>query len=124
MKNIQIIEHLNALGNFTKEKLPVKLSFAIVRNTNMLKQVYSDFEHERNKLLDSYNIKDKDGEPAWIKTGNIEIEKSKIKNWTEDVEELLNIDVNIDVYKISISAFENLDLSTKDIEAIEFMIIE
>lgn len=124
MKNKEIIEHINQLSAFTKEKLPVKLSFAVAKNLNKLREHYKDYEEARNKLLDLYNVKDDKKEPAYKATGNIEIEKESVEDWNKDVAELLEIEVEVDVHEVGFVVIEQLELSVTDAEAIQFMIKE
>jgi len=124
MKNKEIIEHINQLSAFTKEKLPVKLSFAVAKNLNKLRDHYKDYEEARNKLLDLYNVKDENKEPAYKATGNIEIAKESVTDWNKDATELLEIEVEVEVHSVSFPVIEQLELSVADAEAIRFMIKE
>ena len=124
MKNKEIIEHINQLSAFTKEKLPVKLSFAVAKNLNKLREHYKDYEEERNKLLDLYNVKDNKKEPAYKATGNIEIAKESVTDWNKDATELLEIEVEVEVHEVDFVVIEQLELSVADAEAIRFMIKE
>lgn len=118
MKNREIIEHINALGNFTKEKLPVKLSFAIVKNFNKLQMAYKDYDESRKALLDEYSEKNEKGEIIPDKIADENIEK-----WNKEINELLDIEVDVDIHTVSIDVIENLQLSVSDVAAIEFMIV-
>ena len=124
MKNIEIITHINQLDDFTKDKLPVKLSFAVAKNLNKLHDLYKDYENERNKILDLYNVKDDKGEPAYKSTGKIEIVEGRISDWNNDVAELLDIEVEFDIHEVEYDIIDQLEFSVADVEAIEFMIKE
>lgn len=123
MQNREIIEHINALGEFTKDKVPVKLSFAIVKNFNKLQSAYTDCNIARKLLLEKYAERGEDGEIILI-DGREQIAAEHFKQWNEEVAELLAIDVEVNVYTIDLSVIENLELGVSDMAAIEFMIRE
>lgn len=123
MQNRETIEHINALGEFTKDKVPVKLSFAIVKNFNKLQSAYTDCNIARKLLLEKYAERGEDGEIILI-DGREQIAAEHFKQWNEEVAELLAIDVEVNVYTIDLSVIENLELGVSDMAAIEFMIRE
>lgn len=126
MKNSEIVASYVGLINLVekKEKYPVKFSFAITRNLKTLESVNKDFETERNKLLDIYNVKDADGEPAYKETGKIEIAAEQEENWKKDMEELLDIDVDVKVHKVSLADLDGINITAEDMLACSFMITE
>lgn len=119
MKNKEIIEHINALGEFTKEKLPVKLSFAIVKNFNKLQMAYKDYDESRKALIEEYSEKNEKGETIPDKISDDNIEK-----WNKEIAELLDIEVEVDIHTVDIVIIEDLQLGVSDMAAIEFMIKE
>jgi len=124
MKNAEIIKNINALGTFTKDKVPAKLSFAIVKNLNKLKVVYQDYDQARIALVNAYSKKDDKGNN--LKDGNgFEILKEEyVSNWDEEIKELLEIEIDFEIHFINFSILENLQLAVSDMDAIEFMIKE
>ena len=122
MKNREIIEHINALGNFTKDKLPTKLSFAVVKNFNKLKSVYKDYDESRALLVEKYAEKDDKGETVRNENGTETFKEECLLDWNKEVNELLDIDVEFDIHSVDFVIIENLQMSVIDIEAIEFMI--
>lgn len=124
IKNKEVIARLNQLNRFTADKLPVKLTYAIARNLRKLSDANEDFSTARNQLLDKYNVKAENGQPAYKTTGNIEIAEDCKKGWEKDIEELLDIEVEIDIHTVDYSAIEALDLSVENVLAIDFMIKE
>jgi len=122
MKNREIIEHINALGNFTKDKLPTKLSFAVVKNFNKLKSVYKDYDEARVLLVEKYAEKDNKGEIVRNDNGTEVFKEGCLSDWNKEVNELLDINVEFDIHLVDFAVIENLQMSVMDIEAIEFMI--
>lgn len=118
MKNREIIDHINAIGGFTKEKVPVKLSFAVVKNFNKLQAAYKDYDESRRALIEEYSEKDEKGEIIPDKIADENAEK-----WNKEINELLDIEVDVDIHTVGIDVIENLQLSVSDVAAIEFMIV-
>lgn len=114
MKNREIIEHINALGAFTKDKIPVKLSFAIVKNFNKLQDAYKDYDESRKALFESYADKE----------NKEKIAEENREKWEKEINELLEIDVVVDVHMVDFAMLDGLQLSVSDMAAIEFMIKE
>lgn len=125
MKNSKIVaayENLAAVIG-KQEKYPVKLSYAMTRNFKALESLMKDFETERNKLLDIYNVKSENGEPAYKSTGKIEIAKEHETEWVKEMSELLEIDVEFSPHMVAVEDFpENIEPSI--LYGLDFMIKE
>lgn len=126
MRNSEIVAGYIGLLNLVekKEKYPVKFSFAITKNLKQLEQLNKDFETERNRLLDIYNVKDETGEPAYKTTGKINIAPEQEENWRKDVQELLNIEVEAKIHTVTLTDLEGVNITAEDMLACDFMITE
>lgn len=125
MKNSKIVAAYENLATVIgkQEKYPVKLSYAMTRNFKALESLMKDFETERNKLLDLYNVKSEDGKPAYITSGKIEISKDHESDWTKEMSELLEIDVEFSPHMVDVEDFpENIEPSI--LYGLDFMIKE
>jgi hypothetical protein len=124
MKNREIIEHINAIGAFTKDKMPTKLSFAVVKNFNKLQAAYKDYDQARLNLIDIYAEKDDEGKNKLGEDGTAIIKTDSQDTFLTEINELLDIEVEIDVHMVDYSVIENIQLAVADMAAIEFMIKE
>lgn len=101
MKNIEMVKSVNSLAAFVnKDKIvPVALSTAISANIKSLTRELEPYEEERKKIiaLDS-------------------------KDEQERFEELCNLEVDVPIRTVVPEIIEELELSTKDYMALEFMI--
>lgn len=125
MKNGEIVaayENLAAVMG-KQEKYPVKLSFAMTRNFKTLESLMKDFETERNKLLDIYNVKSENGDPAYKSTGKIEIVKEHEAKWTKEISELLDIDVEFSPQMVAVEDFPE-SIEPGILYGLDFMIKE
>ena len=121
MKNIEIINTINALEEFIKKDthVPYKVRRAIVKNRQALVSEYSIYDAERSKLRDSLGKK---------KENMTEQEKKVYKKKEEEVNakivEILNEEVDIDIIKISASDLDIDALTIKDLIALDFMVAD
>jgi len=131
MRNSELIVHINNLYALFerlskgKEKLPVKLNYAIIKTLKNLRSEYEIYDEARMKLLDVYNVKDENGEPMYKKVStNTEIAEEFIADWTKEINELLNMDIVVDIYYVDLSVIEDNELSIEDVAAFEFLLRE
>lgn len=103
MKNSEIITACENLAVLIRkgEKYPVKFSYAVTRNFKILGNLMKVFEEERNKLLDQYNVKNKEGLPVYKESGTISIAEEYKLDWEKEIAELLDIEVEFNPHTIS-----------------------
>lgn len=114
-----------------KKVLPVKLSYAISKNSIMLQNEVKFYIEERNKLVDTYVKKDDDGEPE-SKEGQYVFETSEDKKAflleQKNLEEL-EVELSEIIRKVNIQIIEEMGekydtLTAEDLLAIDFMLEE
>ena len=130
MKNSEInMAFLNLQGiisqNGKKEKAknPIKFSYALTRNLKLLEPLQEAFEKEKISLLDQYNVKDENGEPAYKKTNQIEIAEENKDVWEKELQELLDIEVEFSPHMIPIEDFPE-EIEPDIVYVLNFMIKE
>lgn len=101
LKNIEMVKSVNSLMAFVnKDKIvPVALSTAISANIKSLTRELEPYEEERKKIAASNS---EDGQ--------------------ERFEELCNLEVDVPIRTVTSEIIRELELSTKDYMALEFMI--
>lgn len=106
IKNIEIIQMLNALNGMATIELPVRLAYGIQKNNKKLMSEYADYEGQYNILKEKYNGDDKSEE------------------YGKEIRELLDIEVDIEFYKVGEEIFESSDFSItpQQLYALDFMI--
>jgi hypothetical protein len=98
--------------------IPVSINFFIQKNFSILKKLYNEILSAREAILLYYMIEDEQ------KNKIIPTEKIDIVN--NEIEKLLEIEQEIDIFLIPLTAFvnNNVILSTEELCAIMFMIDE
>lgn len=99
IKNEKIVNSIGVLSKLTSLDLNIKVSYAIAKNINKIERELEVFNKEKAKLIDKYGEKDKEGKLKIDEAGNIKIIDEE--NWSKDSKELLGIENEIDIHKIS-----------------------
>ena len=97
------------------QKLPIKLSYTIKKNTNKFQSIAEQIEKSRVELIQKYGKETEDGGYQVLP----ENEEAANKEFTE----LMNLEENIDVYTIDINTLsDDIELTNAQMDAIMFML--
>lgn len=116
LTNIEIVNIINILERYSEKKLPQKISYAITKNILILKEDYLCYEKELNKIFDIYDAdlqKDEEGKLIRSENGIPLLKKGSNNSFVKDVTELLNITVDINLYKINSELFDYIDVENR-----------
>lgn len=111
IKNREIIGLLNTLTSFGDKKLPQRISFAIMKNISALTKEYTIYEKAIKKLFEQYDsqmLKDEKGNIIYDSDG---LPKLHVKDngFRDDVNDLLDIPVDVELYTIDENVFDYED---------------
>ena len=99
-------------------KLPVKISFYLIKNKNLLVQLAQEIDQSRNDLLSKYGELSEDKTHYFIPQENSEKAQKELNDLFELIQE-------VNIYKVSLNSFsENDALTIQQMEALMFMIEE
>lgn len=121
ISNFEMLNGLNTLGSLVGYKLPVKISYGIKKNIEIISREIKIYEEERAVLIDKYGEKDKDGKVK-IEKNNFLIKD--VENFNKDIRELQSIENEIETYDISLDLLlnSNIELTTAELTSIEFLL--
>ena len=132
MKLYEVYGRLNALLKLSEKCLPVKISYAIAKNTKVLAEEYKTINAQRIELCEKYANKDSDGNPIKKdKDGELIYDLTDENNieMNKEYNELLEVDSDLTIHKVSIADFEKCEsnsrydiLTPSEYAALEFMI--
>lgn len=131
MTNAVLVGFINSLSLFEEKKLPQKISYAITRNMIVAQKEYGIYENQLKKIIKDYEqfiIKDDDDKPIFEENGLPKIVDSEKENFAHEINDLMGIEIDFDLYDIDISAFDYEDserfdpLSPADIMLLQSMI--
>lgn len=118
IKNEVLVNSIGVLSKLTNMELPIKLSYALSKNITKIDRELEVYNKERQKLIEKYGEKDKEGKLKTKEDGTINI--LDIDNFNKDLKEILEIETEVDIHTIDL---ENINTDIK-ITPGELMIID
>lgn len=115
-KNIEVVNIVNFLNSISEKKLPQKISYAIMRNTSNFQKECNYYEQALKKILEGYKdffVKKSDDELVMTSIGVPLVDNKHMKEYTEEIQELLDIEIEIQIYKIDSKDFDYEDSNGK-----------
>lgn len=124
LSNARLVRDASGLSNLSQKSLPIKVSYAIAKNITKIEAELKVYDREREKIIEKYSIKDKDGKTIVGENGVITIEDKFLERWNHEVKELQEIEVEIEIHKFNIAVLENgnYDMTPAEIALIDYMI--
>lgn len=97
------------------QKLPIKLSYTIKKNTSKFQSIAEQIEKSRIELIQKYGEETEDGGYRVLP----ENEEAANKEFTD----LMNIEENIDIHTVDINTLaDDIELTNAQMDAIMFML--
>lgn len=128
MKLGEINRATTNLSRTAEKKLPVKVSYAIAKNVELLKKECRDLEQQRVKLCEMYADKDEEGKPI-IEDGKFSFQEGEQQKFQMEYEELLKEEAALDFHMVDAVELEKCDLNERydvptaeDYMAMDFML--
>ena len=116
--NFAIVNMINFLESMSDKKLPQKIDYAIARNIITLSKDYEIYSKSLIRIYESYKgfaIEDEDGN---IMRNDMDIpilsDEEKQKQMNDEISELLNIEIDVDMFMIDEEVFNYDDTDKYD----------
>lgn len=129
MKLVDVKINLHTLHGLMDKKLPVRLSFNIAYNIEVLARESERIDKERIRLCEMYCDKDENGNPIILDGNAYSLNDDAVKRVQNEYAELLNSDIDVPIRKVRADVFENWDdlggyhqLSIEEIRNLFFML--
>lgn len=100
-------------------KMPTKTAYKFMKLLKAIEEEETFFNDKMREIIFEYGKKDENGQPIFLENGNVEIIEGREVECNEKVRELESIEVEIPDTKFSIDELEVLELSPRDIYALE-----
>ena len=120
--NKELINDIGVLRNISQKQLPVKISYAIAKNIAKVDTELKTYNKERQKLIDKYSEKGEDGKPKINKNNQYNIKRECMEDWNRDVQELLSISVELDVFTFSVDLLDGFNISPAEMGVLARMV--
>lgn len=126
LTNRKIVNDAIFLGSLAQKQLPIKISYAISKNISKIEKELEIYNKERQKLIDKYCIKNKNGENLIDENNQLKIKDEYLDDWNRDLNELLDINIEIDIHKFKEGDLlnSNCDMSPSELMLIDYMVEE
>ena len=120
LTNEQICDYYVALSKLknSKKSLPVKVSYAIIRNIKLLQSIVETVDAVRLDVLVKY------GTPSTTQIGGYDIQPENIKIVNEQLNDLGSTENEVSILTVKLSALDGYELTTEEMDALYFMIDE
>ena len=120
MTNMQIYDIANALGEHFQDKelkMPIKINFYLQKNKNALTTLAQEIEQNRIEIIRKYGKLDES-------INQFVVPNESISEATAELKDFFDLEQDVTIYKVNIEAFNDLELTTGQMEALLFMIEE
>ena len=132
--NIELINTMHILNQYIDKKFPQKIGYAITRNLTTIAKEYQIYETQLKKTIENYTeyfVRDDDGNVAVSNNGMPIVSQEKSAEFNQEVADLLNIEIDIELYSIDEELFDYDDkcgvydsLSAKEIYELQLILCE
>lgn len=122
MITVKIADLLNStdvLQKLAQKDFKAKLAWSIARLLRTAEEEIKNFNETRMNLITKYGEKDDNGELITDDNGNCKIVPESIVNFSNELEDLLQTEVEINANKIDIEQIENLNFTPSEISVLE-----
>lgn len=122
LKNEVLVNSVGVLGKLNNAELPVKVSYRLAKNIKEMDKELKLFDEEKQKLINKHCEKDEEGKNKINENGTLNI--LDIENWNKDYKELLEIENEIKILKISIDDLSKSDfkITAAEVTLIDYLI--
>lgn len=122
MIKVKISELLNStetLQKLSQKDFKAKLAWTISRLLKAAEAEIQGFNEARMNLINKYGEKDEKGELITDDKGNCRIENEYINDFSNELDDLIGSEVEINANKIDIGLLENVDFTPADMALLE-----
>ena len=120
LTNNEIYNYANALaGEFAQDqvKFPIKVNFYLQKNMQELVTLAQEIEKQRISIAEEFGTLNEE-------TQQYEIPQENITAASNKLDELFKLTQDVKVYKVKLDAFNDMDLTSAQMQALLFMIDE
>ena len=118
--NMSTALQIKGIGaNIVDKKMPTKIAYKFMKLLKAIEEEEGFFNDRMREIILEYGKKSEDGQPVFLENGNVEIIEGKEIECNEKVRELENLEVEIPDTKFTLDELEVLELSPRDIYALD-----
>ena len=125
MIKVKISDLLNStetLQKLSQKDFKAKLAWSIARLLKAAEAEIQSFNETRMNLIKKYGEKDENGELVTDEQKNCKIEPDKIEEFSNELNELVDAEVEINAHKIKIESLEDKEFTPAEMSQLEIFI--
>lgn len=115
---ITMYQGLSQLASNEEMRLPARVSFAVVRNLNVLIPIIKDIDMARQSIAETYGTLDVDNPTQY------RIPENNRDTVNQELDAIMETEVDVPLVKIKMTEIEDLNISIAMAEALMFMVEE
>lgn len=122
MMTIKINDLLNSidiLQKLSKMELKAKLAWQVARLLKAAEKEIQEFNETRMNVITKYGEKDENDQLITDDENNCKIQKDHVADFTNEINELVKSEVEINANKIKIDALEDLEFTPSEMTQLE-----
>lgn len=120
----EILNSAEIMQKLSKRQFKGKVAFQIARILRYIDEELKSFNEARSNLIEVYGERDESDNLVMDENNNYKIQKDKITELNQEIEELLNTSIQINADAINMKDIENEDFTPADILLLEPFIEE
>ena len=120
----EILNSAEIMQKLSKRQFKGKVAFQIARILRYIDEELKSFNEARSNLIEIYGERDESDNLVMDEKNNYKIQKDKITELNQEIEELLNTSIQINADAINMKDIENEDFTPADILLLEPFIEE
>ena len=110
---------MQTLQKLSQKDFKAKLAWSIARLLKSAEAEIQSFNDTRMNLIKKYGEKDESGELVTDEKGNCKINNEAVNEFSNELNDLVNTEVEINANKIDIKLLEDIDFTPSDMAALE-----
>lgn len=118
----ELLDIIPVLRELSTKPFKGATTFKIARLMRELDKEITLFEESRQKLAEKYGVRKEDGSLEIMEDGAVKLQKDRIQECNEEMINLLATEIEINVDKITVEAFDDIEISPSQAIAIDALV--
>lgn len=119
LKIADLLNSTDVLQKLAGKELKAKLAWQVGRMLKEAEKEIQSFNETRMQLINKYGSKDEKGELVMDENNNCKIEPESISNFSNELNELIASEIEINAHKIKIDDIENINFTPSEMAQLE-----
>ena len=119
IKMNDLLNSIDILQKLSKMELKAKLAWQVARLLKAAEKEIQEFNETRMNVITKYGEKDENDQLITDDDNNCKIQKEHVTDFTNEINELVKSEVEINANKIKIDALEDLEFTPSEMTQLE-----